>query len=245
MRIAFLFMSIFFFVRLDAQSLLSVLDSDMVMVKGGSFKMGSASGRSDEMPVHEVKLTDFLICKYEVTQALWRLLMGNDEGCKIDCSDCPVYDRSWSDIQTFLSRLNQKTGMHYRLPTEAEWEYAAAGGSKSMSYKYSGSNDLDEVAWYELNSGMKTHRVGQKKPNELGLFDMSGNVWELCSDWYKGSFYKLSINENPANTYKGWFRISRGGSWRSPEQRCQVRARNRDIHDHHIGNGGFRLVRDL
>ncbi|MBK9328443.1 MAG: formylglycine-generating enzyme family protein [Sphingobacteriales bacterium] len=220
----------------------AVLDSIMVFVKGGDFQMGSNEGKPDERPVHTVKLSDFYICQYEVTQSLWQQVTGNTQGIKSDCSECPVYDINWETIQSFLTKLNQLTGRQYRLPTEAEWEYAATGGEKSHGYKYSGSNNLDEVAWYEPNAGMKTHPVGLKKPNELGICDMSGNVWELCSDWYQKSFYQNSPAENPVSSKVSSYRVSRGGSWRSPEQRCQVRARNKDIRDHHIGNGGFRLV---
>ncbi len=220
-------------------------DTLLVFVKGGPFQMGSNEGKSDEQPVHTVILNDFFIGKYEVTESLWQQVMGNKQGMKSDCPECPVYDITQESINNFVGKLNELSGRHFRLPTEAEWEYAAAGGSKSNGFKYSGSNNPDEVAWYEPNAGMKTHPVGQKKPNELGIHDMSGNAWELCSDWYQKSFYKNSPVENPVCSKESAYRVSRGGSWRSPEQRCQVHARNRDIRDHHIGNGGFRLVMDI
>lgn len=228
-----------------SQSSVTDIETHMVFVKGGTFKMGSNEGKSNEKPVHTVRLNDFYIGKYEVTTALWRQVMGSNAGSSGDCDDCPVYDLKWDSIQIFIAKLNQLTGKRYRLPTEAEWEYAALGGIYSKGFKYPGSQNLDEVAWYEPNASMKTHPVGLKLPNELGLFDMAGNVWELCQDWFNGSFYKKSPSENPLNTAKSTFRLVRGGSWRSGEQRCQNHARNRDSKDHHIGNGGFRLVMEV
>lgn len=225
-----------------AQTSIEAIDSTMVLVEGSTFEMGSLDGKKNERPVHKVNLNDFYIGKYEVTQTIWRTVMGSDALSKSDCSDCPVYDIKPNHIDTFISKLNQLTGKKYRLPTEAEWEYAAIGGVKSKGYKYSGSNDLNEVAWNVSNAESKTQAVGQKKSNELGLYDMSGKVWEICSDWYKGNFYKISPSESPQQTKKTIFRLVRGGSWRSGEQRCQNRARNRDSRDHHIGNSGFRLV---
>ncbi len=221
------------------------LNPEMIFVKAGNFQMGNKDGKSDAKPVHTVTLNDFYIGKYEVTQALWQQIMVDEPARKLDCLQCPVYDVSIDDIKLFLTKLNQLSEKHYRLPTEAEWEYAATGGKESKDYKYCGSNELEETAWYESNSGMKTHPVGQKKPNELGLYDMSGNVWELCSDWYSKSFYKISPKDNPNNTVRNSNHVVRGGSWRSGEERCRVRSRNRDIHDHHISNCGFRLAMDL
>lgn len=228
-----------------AQLSFEALDSTMVLVEGSTFNMGSLTGKSDERPVHAVKLADFYIGKYEVTQTIWRLVMGSDTLSTSDCPFCPVYDVKPIYIDEFISKLNSLTGKHYRLPTEAEWEYAATGGVKSKGYKYAGGNDFNEVAWNVLNSDMKTHAVGQKKPNELGLYDMSGNVWEICSDWYLRNYYKISPSDAPCQTKKTSFRLMRGGSWRSGEQRCQTPARNRDIRDHHISNSGFRLVLEL
>lgn len=242
-----IFVTLLFFTIIPTFGQTTITDenSPMIFVKGGNFQMGSNTGKSDEQPVHTVNLNDFYIGKYEVTQSLWLQIMGNENTQKTDCLDCPVYDITYENIHTFLSRLNTLTGKNYRLPTEAEWEYAAVGGNASKDFKYSGSNNLDEVAWYAPNAGMKTNPVGLKKPNELGLYDMSGNVWEICSDWYQKSYYKKSKKENPVNKKKSMFRVARGGSWRSEEQRCQVRARNRNVRDHHISNGGFRLVMEL
>ncbi|MBQ7951520.1 MAG: SUMF1/EgtB/PvdO family nonheme iron enzyme [Alistipes sp.] len=188
---------------------------DMVFVKGGTFTMGATSEQGadaydDEKPAHSVTLSDFYIGKYEVTQAQWRAVMGsNPSSFKGD--NLPVENVSWNDIQKFIQKLNTQTGKEFRLPTEAEWEYAARGGSKSRGYKYSGSNNIGDVAWYSGNSGSKTHPVGQKQPNELGIYDMSGNVWEWCSDWY-GS-YSSSSQTNPKGPNSGDYRVLRGGDW--------------------------------
>ena len=160
---------------------------EMVFVKGGTFMMGATPEQGSdagdgEKPVHSVTVSDFYIGKYEVTQAQWKAVMGKNPS-HYKGENRPVERVSWYDIQKFIEKLNAKTGKRYRLPTEAEWEYAARGGNQSKGYKYSGSNDIGSVAWYTNNSGDRTHPVGQKQPNELGLYDMTGNVWEWCSDW--------------------------------------------------------------
>jgi len=219
----------------------NITEPKMQRVDGGSFTMGSNDGPQNGQPAHIIRLETFYIGVYEVTQSLWQAVMGYNHS-QFKCNDCPVEQVSPKQIRAFIKKLNQHTGKHYRLPTEAEWEYAASGGNKSLGYKYSGSNRLDDVAWFVANAENKTHPVGQKKPNELGLYDMSGNVWEICGDWYRASFYKNSSAFNPQNNKRAFFKVVRGGSWRSPEERCYNKARNRNIHDHHRGNGGFRLV---
>ena len=204
------------------------LMANMVRVDGGTFMMGATSEqRSDayynEKPAHQVTLSSFSIGKYEVTQEEWEAVMGNNPS-KFKGSKLPVEQVSWDDCQTFIRKLNQMTGKHFRLPTEAEWEYAARGGSKSRGYKYAGGNDLGSVAWYEGNSGSKTHDVGQKQPNELGLYDMSGNVWEWCQDLY-GS-YSSSSQTNPRGASSGSRRVDRGGSWYSSAGGCRVSYRS-------------------
>ena len=223
----------------------SVIEPDMILIEGGTFNMGRVNGLNNEMPLHAVTLSSFYIGKYEVTQALWKQVMGDEPAGFKGCPTCPVEQVTPKRIELFIAKLNALTGKKYRLPTEAEWEYASMGGNKSKGYKYSGSDDLNEVAWVELNAGGKTHPVGTKKPNELGIYDMSGNVWELCSDWYKKAYYHKCLLSNPKNSKTALFHVVRGGSWRSPAERCYSKARNRNIADHHKKNGGFRLVLNL
>lgn len=215
--------------------------SEMVLVEGGEFMMGDKINVRGESPIHKVELDDFYIGKYELKQSLWERVMGENPSY-FKCADCPVEEISMDDIYEFLAKLYQLTGKHFRLTTEAEWEYAARGGKESENYKYAGSDNLDEVAWTVDNANSKTHSVGQKKPNELGIYDMSGNAWEVCEDWFDRSYYEESPTVNPLNFKKKKYRVARGGSWRSGEQRCQAKARNRFIHDHHKQNGSFRLV---
>lgn len=192
---------------------------EMVSIEGDTFQMGRDSGQTDVRPIHSVTLSGFNIGKTEVTQAQWRAVMGtNPSGFKGN-DDRPVEKVSWEDCQLFITKLNRLTGKHYRLPTEAEWEYAAYGG-KNRGETYSGSNNLGEVAWYEDNSDNKTHAVGQKKPNELGLYDMSGNVYEWCSDWFDESLYGRMPSSNPQEGSLGSSRICRGGSWNAHAQLC-------------------------
>jgi len=177
------------------------VEFEMVYVEGGTFTMGGTSEQGsdafdDEKPTHRVTLSAFHIGKYEVTQGLWREVMGSNPSLNKAGDDYPVERVSWEDCQEFVRKLNARTGLKFRLPTEAEWEYAARGGRKSRGYKYSGSNSLGDVAWYEANSGGGTHPVGRKSPNELGLYDMSGNVWEWCQDWYGD--YGSSSQTDPA-----------------------------------------------
>ena len=216
---------------------------EMVFVKGGTFQMGDEHGDLHEgcRPVHPVTLSDFQIGKYPVTQKEWTALMGNNPSA-FKGEQLPVENVSWEDCQAFLKKLNEKTGQPYRLPTEAEWEYAARGGAFFKHTKYAGSNNLDEVAWYAGNAGSKTHPVGQKKANQLGLFDMSGNVWEWCSDWYGP--YKDNKNPvlNPKGADKGEFRVYRGGSWNYYARGCRVSNRFNYTPAARRSYLGFRLV---
>ena len=188
---------------------------EMVYVEGGSFMMGATPEQEldywdDEKPVHHVRLSNYYIGKYEVTQAQWEMVMGTNPSY-FRGPNLPVDNVSWDDVQEFIRRLNAMTGKSYRLPTEAEWEYAARGGNKRLGYKYSGSNDVESVAWYSGNSGFETHPVGTKAANELGIHDMSGNVYEWCSDWYGD--YSDGSQTNPRGPSSGSFRVLRGGSW--------------------------------
>ena len=222
---------------------------NMILVKGGTFQMGATSEQgsdvgSDEKPVHTVTLSDYYIGETEVTQGLWKAVMGSnpsDESRGIG-DDLPVHDVSWNDCQDFIKKLNQKTGKHFRLPTEAEWEYAARGGSKSRGYKYSGSNTIGDVAWYTDNSGYKVHPVKSKSPNELGLYDMTGNVWEWCSDWYKSDYYSNSPSTNPRGPSSGSYRVLRGGSWYYYARDCRVSYRSNSDPTFRGSGSGLRLL---
>jgi formylglycine-generating enzyme required for sulfatase activity len=185
---------------------------EMVAIPGGSFEMGDTFGEGggEEKPVHTVTLKAFLIGKTEVTQKQWVAVMGsNPSSFKGD--DLPVEQVSWEDCQQFIAKLNQMTGKRFRLPTEAEWEYAARSGGKRE--KYPGSDSPDQVAWFGSNSGSRTNPVGTKAANGLGIYDMAGNVWEWCSDWYGGDYYGKSPADNPQGPAGGNFRVDRGGSW--------------------------------
>ena len=202
---------------------------EMVRVEGGTFTMGGTAEQGsdadeDEKPTHQVTLSSYSIGKTEVTQALWQAVMGSNPS-DFNGSNLPVEKVSWEDCQTFIRKLNALTGKTFRLPTEAEWEYAARGGNKSRGYKYSGSNTLSNVAWYDDNSSNKTHPVATKASNELGIYDMTGNVWEWCSDWY-GS-YSSSSQYNPTGSNTGSSRVLRGGSWFSNARYCRVSIRDR------------------
>jgi formylglycine-generating enzyme required for sulfatase activity len=219
---------------------------EMVSVQGGRFTMGCTGEQrsecdDDEKPAHSVTVGNFQIGKYEVTQRLWKEMMGADNNPSyFKGDDLPVENVSWNDVQKFIKALNQKTGKKYRLPTEAEWEYAARGGNKSKGNKYSGSNNLDEVAWYNDNSGGNTNDVGTKSPNELGIYDMSGNVWEWVSDWY--GKYSEGAQTNPAGPSSGSDRVFRGGSCDSIAVLCRVSIRDSYSPDRRYDDVGFRLV---
>ena len=216
----------------------------MIRVDGGTFTMGATSEQGsdaadDEKPTHSVTLSSYRIGMTEVTQALWQAVMGSNPSHRIG-SNRPVDWVSWDDCQNFIRRLNTLTGENFRLPTEAEWEYAARGGNKSRGYKYAGSNNIDNVAWYSDNSGSQTHNVATKSPNELGLYDMSGNVWEWCQDWY-GS-YSSGSQTNPTGPESGDGRVRRGGSWNVIAGGCRVSCRYYDVPTYRGNFMGLRLA---
>lgn len=214
----------------------------MVYVEGGEFSMSAHAPKSSNGFLHQVKLDGYYIGHTPVTQALWKKVMGsNPSYFKFD--SLPVENVSWNDCQMFIRKLNTLTGKSFRLPTEAEWEYAARGGKKSHNYNYSGSNRIDDVAWYRDNSNNSTHPVGQKCANELGLFDMSGNVLEWCSDWYEERYcYYFESRCNPQGPSQGQYRVSRGGSWYYADNRCQISYRSYGVPTDGNANLGFRLA---
>ncbi len=227
----------------------------MVYVQGGTFTMGATSEQgsdaySDEKPTHSVTLSSFSIGETEVTQALWQAVMGSvptySGGWETQYgkgSNYPAYRVSWNDCQTFINKLNSLTGKNFRLPTEAEWEFAARGGNKSRGYKYSGSNSIGDVAWYDGNSNSQTHPVKQKQANELGIYDMSGNVLEWCQDVL--CRYKNVDAENPCGKAKSEFRVNRGGSFCNSAARCRVSYRNASAYKNSSPILGLRLALDF
>ena len=215
---------------------------EMVQVEGGSFVMGSTEFL-DEKPVRKVELKSFLIDKFPVTVKQFREFC-NSNGRRIPpipewgwADDHPVVNISWQDASDYAKWAGK------RLPTEAEWEFAARGGIKSKNYKFAGSNELNQVAWYSANSEMKTNPIGTKLPNELGIFDMCGNVLEWCSDWY--SPYDPSEIKNPSGSNRGNFKVMRGGSWNVNELGCRVTLRNHYDPDTNDNYFGFRCVKDV
>lgn len=254
-------------------SIIPPLPNIMVFVEGGSFKMGSESGESDGKPVHTVELSDFYISKYEVTNAEYAKFLnaygsaevkqGEHKGQRMIAEDVwgikeagntfkaqsgyenhPVVRVTWYGANEYCKFYNA------RLPTEAQWEYAARGGKKSKGYKYSGSDGIKAVAWYDGNSGALgrsrknygTHAVGGKQANELGLYDMTGNVWEWCSDWYSSTYYSGSPTKNPENTTKATYCVIRGGSWLYYAEDCRSANRNGHAPSHYNYIIGFRVV---
>ena len=225
------------------EKLIRLAEPELVEVKGGTFRMGCRDydGFDWEYPVHKVTVSDFKIAKYLVTQKQWEFIRGSNPS-HFKGDSLPVENVSWLDVQEFIAKLNEATGKNYRLPTEAEWEYAARGGKKSKNYKYSGSKKINEVAWYAENSNGTTHPVGTKKPNNLGIYDMSGNVYEWCNDVYEDYFgavvdYQINITGEIA-------RVIRGGGWKSEAHFCRVSFRNRSLQDSCTAFVGFRLVLD-
>ncbi len=234
---------------------------ELIFVEGGSFMMGSKDFKN-ERPIHEVSISSFYISKYQVTQEEWEELMGSNPSC-FKGDELPVERVSWYDAIEYCNKRSIKEGLKpcyrgnggkitcrwnangYRLPTEAEWEYAARGGKKSKDYKYSGSDDIDDVSWYYNNSGDKTHRVGENQANELGIYDMSGNVWEWCWDWYSSDYYEKSPSSKPRGPRTGEYRVLRGGSWSNFDDYCRVADRNADNPSVRFNSHGLRILRAI
>ena len=216
---------------------------NMIKVDGGTFTMGATPEQENphqfEEPTHQVTLSSYYIGETEVTQELWKAVMGNNPS-NFKGDNLPVENVSWEDSQTFIGKLNDLTGKRFRLPTEAEWEYAARGGKRSNHTQYSGSSNIDDVAWYSGNSGSKTHPVKTKKPNEFGLYDMSGNVNEWCQDWY-GS-YSSNAQTNPTGPDSGSYRVFRGGTWSIFGWFCRSSFRGNSSPGYRGYGLGFRLA---
>ena len=217
----------------------------MIYVQGGTFTMGATpeqggDAESDERPAHGVTLSSYYIGETEVTQELWQAVMGSNPSYYKE-NNKPVECVSFNDCVDFISKLNAKTGQNFRLPTEAEWEYGARGGNKSKGYKYSGSDNLDNVAWFDGNGKTQTHDVATKKANELGIYDMSGNVWEWCSDSY-GKFSSDSQTNQHKSDSDSYRRISRGGSWYNINRYCRVANRYSIVPTYRSYNQGLRLA---
>jgi formylglycine-generating enzyme required for sulfatase activity len=220
------------------------INFEMVHVPGGIFTMGCTSGQGSDCPGNEklansVTLNSYYIGKFEVTQTLWKAVTGNNPSGFIG-NNLPVENVSWKDCIDFISKLNVKTGKNFRLPTEVEWEYAACGGNRNSNTKYPDSNDLDNAGWYKSNSRYTTHPVGTKSSNELGIYDMSGNVWEWCMDWYDG--YPAKTQQDTAGMKSGSSRVLRGGSWGSIAGHCHVAYRHCGCPDGRYIDSGFRLA---
>jgi len=223
------------------------LDS-MVYVEAGSFNMGSnsADAIAREKPVHLVSLDSFYIGKTEVPQALFEEVMGWNVSY-FACDTCPVNNVSWMNVQAFIKKLNKLTGKTFKLPTEAQWEYAAKGGNKSKGYLFSGSNNIADVAWYANNADKKSHKVAQRMPNELGLYDMTGNMWEFCHDDISKSFYKNSPKNNPLylqskEQNKTTMKVIRGGGYEFAANESQVFRRDGATSNVRMPDIGFRLA---
>lgn len=233
----------------NSSSLQNDFEIEMIKVEGGTFTMGCttkeyADADPDEQPLRRVKVSTFHIGAYEVTQAQWHKIMDKGKVSKSKNDDFPIFNVSWDEIQVFIERLNELTGRHFRLPTEAEWEYAARGGKIGISHRkmFSGDMNADKVAWHDLNSNHTLHKVGQLQPNELGIYDMSGNVWEYCSDWY--GEYKGNNLTNPKGPKDGDFHVVRGGSCFSSSHHCRVTYRQDNSLISPSPDFGFRLAED-
>lgn len=223
----------------------SPLDPEMVLVPGGCFEMGDTfgDGQPSERPAHMACVGDFYLATTEVTQALWRTVVGDLPPQFDDCEKCPVANVNWHQANYFIKRLNEMTSKRFRLPTEAEWEYAARGAGRRE--RWAGTNNeagLTDYAWYSDNAGRRPHAVKQKTSNSLGLHDMSGNVWEWVEDWYGDSYYADSPAFNPTGPVFGDGKVMRGGSWAFPATGIRTTVRATSPPDHRFVDIGFRLA---
>jgi|GEM_PF-964945 len=230
------------------KTMLDQLMNEMVLVEAGGFAMGSNSSyaRKREQPVHQVTLDAFYIAKYELTQDIFTQVMGWNNSY-FACDKCPLNNVSWFNMQLFIERLNNITGKNFSLPTEAQWAYAAQGGNKSNGYKYSGSDDINDVAWFAENANKKSHPVGLKKPNELGLYDMTGNLWEFCLDDMSRHAYSRTESHNPflgdkSNLKRKAMKVIRGGGYEFSAIENLVFMRDGATNNVRMADIGYRLV---
>ena len=246
MKTIFIISIMIFFLQIFgfAQSPKAIADTilkNMVLIEGGTFEMGSITGGDDEKPVHIVRVDNFYMCKFEVRVKEWKQLMGSNPSYFVGCDDCPVETVSWNEIQIFIKKLNELSGKNFRLPTEAEWEYAAKAG-KHISYNdFSGNKEIGAVGWFRDNSDAAPHKVGLKSPNANGIYDMTGNVWEWCSDWYQVDYYAVTPRENPQGPQTGEKKVLRGGSWNNFVKHSKVTYRDTFESDFKTYDYGFRL----
>lgn len=223
-------------------------EPEMILVEGGSFVMGlmhdaTKQGFGKTSRTHPVTLSSFKIGKYEVTQAEWEMVMGDSLNFSLHqgCAKCPVEEVSWNDVQLFIRKLNATTGKHYLLPTEAQWEFAARGGNKSKGYKYAGSDNVDEVVWPCGPFTGETQLVGGRRPNELGIYNMSGNVSEWCQDWFDPD-YRPDAQTDPKGSSSGFGHIIRGGTWGVNPSECEITSFKMGFPNDRNAHVGFRLV---
>ena len=226
------------------------LEESMVDVEGGTFVMGCSPEQVGdcfflESPPHNVTIDGYSISKYLVTQKLWKSVMGNNPSGFNDCEECPANNVSYNEVITFIQELNRITGKTYRLPTEAQWEYAARGGHKAIVTKHAGSDDVDSVAWYAGTSNNRIHPVGLKKPNELGLYDMNGNVWEWCRDGFREYTSEDQLNPVGPTVSSSLSRVVRGGSYLHNDRHCRVSNRRISTPDFRSLSYGFRLLHEI
>ena len=223
---------------------------EMVLVDGGTFVMGSSDKKAEdeEKPAHKVTVSSFYIAKHEVTVAQYKLFCKETKRKLPDApkwgfvDNHPIVNVSWNDAKAYCDWLAKKTSKPYRLPTEAEWEFAAKGGTKSKNTKFAGSNDIDQVAWYDKNAKQQTQPVGKKAPNELGLYDMTGNVWEWCNDWFKDDYYGHSPAQDPPGASKGTMKSQRSGSWVNYNEDNRITIRISNLVDDTGHFAGFRVA---
>ena len=232
----------------SSNNIFDEIEQNMVSVNGGTFTMGATFEQNDmamsrEYPTHTVTVPNFKISKYEVTQKQWKAVMTDNPSVNIG-DNRPVDNVSWNDCQQFINRLNELTGKNYRLPTEAEWEFAARGGNYAQNCIYSGSDYSESVAWHSGNSGNTTHEVGQKQPNELGLYDMSGNVFEWCSDYYGDYSYNDQYNPTGPGSNSSNQHVGRGGGYNLGHKLCRVSGRTPGKANYKSNSLGLRLAHD-